>query len=253
MTEPNLVEFVSEDLFVLRKGLIFFLLLIMVQSCQNNNMTRVERAYSEKGEYITDLLNAQNIHSDSMEIFMRAFKKEQILEVWAKNQKDSVFQKITEYNFCNFSGDLGPKRREGDRQIPEGFYHIDRFNPKSKFHLSLGLNYPNASDLILSDKDEPGSHIFIHGGCRTVGCIPITDDKIREVWVLAETAKNNGQKDIQVHIFPTKMTAANLKIIESEKPEFKTFWRNLKPFYDRFEKEKSLSEIRVSEEGLYYF
>src|SRR5690606_11025729 len=98
------------------------------------------------------------------------------------------FTLVKTYPVCSSSGLPGPKRKKGDRQTPEGFYHIDRFNPQSAFHLSLGINYPNSSDKILGHSD-PGGDIFIHGSCVTIGCVPLTDDLIKEVYVLAVEAK----------------------------------------------------------------
>ncbi|MEZ4932004.1 MAG: hypothetical protein R2788_07790 [Saprospiraceae bacterium] len=113
-----------------------------------NNMTRVEIAYYENYDFLKNELGEKGMTFENLEIFIRAFKQEEIVELWAKNKTDDFFVEIKKYTFCKSSGKLGPKRKEGDGQIPEGFYHIDRFNPNSKFYLSLGLNYPNGSDLI---------------------------------------------------------------------------------------------------------
>jgi len=102
------------------------------------------------------------------------------------------------------AGSLGPKRIEGDYQVPEGFYYISEFNPKSEFNLALKVNYPNQSDKLLSDSLRPGGGIYIHGSCITVGCIPITDGQIEELYLLAANAKSNGEDFIPVHIFPVR-------------------------------------------------
>ena len=138
--------------------------------------------------------------------------------------------------------------------MPEGFYHIDRLNPKSSYHLSLGINYPNASDKILSDKDAPGSDIFIHGRCVTVGCLPMTDDKMNEIYLSAEFATRSGQNKIPVHIFPFKMTKENIqKHINLTKryDSYRGFWENLKGGYDTFEKNHVVPSIQVNNEGEY--
>ena len=226
----------------LRGGIVLILFLFF--SCGKNknseysNMTRVEIAYHENYDLLKNDLSRAGVASENLNLFIRAFKKEEILEVWAKNSADDVFTKIKEYPFCANSGTLGPKRKEGDRQIPEGVYCIDRFNPKSKFHLSLGLNYPNESDLVLSDKKKPGSDIFIHGGCATVGCIPITDEKIKELYVLASEAMKNGQKKIPVHIFPFKMTEENMNKYGELFPQHQLFWRQLRSGFLFFEENK---------------
>ncbi len=196
-------------------------------------------------------LQAADIQINTVRLFIRAFKQEQKLEAWVKAEKDAKFQLFKSYDFCKSSGKLGPKRKEGDLQIPEGVYHINRFNPKSKFHLSLGLNYPNASDLILSDKEKPGSDIFLHGGCVTVGCIPITNEKIRELYLLASFAKSANQSKIPVHIFPFKMSINNIGKYGKQNSN-NPFWKSLKPVYQYFEKNRSLPlSIRINPDGFY--
>jgi murein L,D-transpeptidase YafK len=139
-------------------------------------------------------------------------------------------------------------------QIPEGVYYINHFNPQSNFYLSLGLNYPNVSDKILSDKKNPGGAIYIHGDCVTIGCIPLTDDKIKEVYVLAVEARNNGQEKIPVHIFPTKLTDEGLSMLKATFPQAThfRFWSNLKTVYDDFERTRKLNPINVKNTGEYF-
>ena len=155
---------------------------------------RVKSAYQEKEMVVKDYFREIKLSYAGFQLFLRVFKKEQNLEVWVKEKSKEEFVFLHTYSFCSTSGTLGPKRKEGDLQIPEGTYHINHFNPLSNFHLSLGVSYPNASDKILSDKQHPGGSIYIHGNCVTIGCIPITDDKIKELFVLAVEAKNNGQE-----------------------------------------------------------
>lgn len=221
------------------KYLYIFLLLLPV-ACSNkkdkntDQMTRVEIAYQEKSKLIENKLKMAGIATEATTLFLRAFKQEQILEVWAKNKKDILFKKLFTYDFCAFSGDLGPKRMEGDLQIPEGVYYINRFNPQSKFHLSLGLNYPNASDIQLGHPTKVGSDIFIHGGCATVGCIAITDDKIKELYILADLAKRNGQVKIPCHIFPFPLTTENIQQYAKTYPKQVGFWTSLQVVYQKF-------------------
>jgi murein L,D-transpeptidase YafK len=193
------------------------------------------------------LLYQQQIDSSDYQLFLRAFKNERILEVWAKNRMDSKFKKIQEYTFCTSSGTLGPKRQEGDLQIPEGCYWVDRFNPNSNFYLSLGLNYPNDSDRKLSHSEHPGSDIFIHGGCASVGCIPITNSKIEELYSLAEEAQKLGQQKIQVHIFPSK----EMDILLKNSTEHLSFWNNLLPIFNHFEAKKQLPKVWIKPDGAY--
>lgn len=221
--------------------ILYTFLPFLFLACSNDKginatqMTRVEIAYQEKSKYIEKVLEQAAIESDSIRLFLRAFKQEQKLEVWAKNQQEVAFKKLLTYDFCVFSGDLGPKRMEGDLQIPEGIYYINRFNPLSKFHLSLGLNYPNASDKKLGHPTKIGSDIFIHGGCSSVGCIAITDDKIKELYILAELAKQNGQSNIPCHIFPFPLTTQNIQSYNQSYPNHVAFWKSLQPIYQQFE------------------
>ncbi|MGY0041218.1 L,D-transpeptidase family protein [Pedobacter sp. NJ-S-72] len=140
------------------------------------------------------------------------------------------------YDFSAYSGILGPKTKKGDLQTPEGIYFIDRFNPDSKFHLSLRINYPNATDLLRSGQNDPGSDIYIHGNQVTAGCIPLTDDKIKEVYILAVEAKNSGQSQIPVHIFPFRMTKENMNTEVLNFPQHKAFWTTLQPVYESLKK-----------------
>lgn len=213
--------------------------------------TRPEVARWEKLEWAENLLHQKGIASDKFDLFICAFKQEQILEIWAKNRVETTFQKLVEYPFCRNSGTLGPKRKEGDRQIPEGFYHVNVFNPKSNFYLSLGINYPNKSDLKFADPQQPGSDIYIHGGCQTVGCIPLTNDKIKEVYLLAEMAKQSGQERIGVHIFPFKMTTKNMEKTSQKYPQHRAFWENIQAGYLHFENKKQIPKIKISKAGLY--
>lgn len=228
---------------------LLFLSLLLIMSPpgfkeEQLKFDRVKTAYTEKEVAVKDLLKTKNVES-GYELFIRAFKKERDLEVWVKQKGSTSYMLLTTYPFCTSSGVLGPKRKEGDLQIPEGIYSINHFNPFSTFYLSLGINYPNASDRILSDKQHPGGAIYIHGNCVSIGCIPITDEKIKELYVLAVESKEGGQSNIPVHIFPGRF--------ESMDEEMTPFWENLKVIYDDFETTKKLRPIRVDRAGAYMF
>lgn len=215
---------------------------------------RVRAACRLKGDWLIATLAKKGLKPEEIHILIRAFKQERILEVWVRKRNQGKFVFLLEYDFCASSGVLGPKRRQGDLQIPEGYYYIDRFNAWSNFHLSLGINYPNALDRIRKSGPDPGGDIFIHGNCVTIGCIPITDNKIRELYLLAVEAKNNGQARIPVHIFPARLSDGNMKILESRyasDPDLISFWRNLKTGYDHFKKNKTLPTITVTPTGTY--
>ena len=112
----------------------------------------------------------------------------------------------------------------------------------------MGINYPNASDRILSDPKKPGGEIYIHGNCVSVGCLPITDEKIRELYLLASDARDAGQQQIPVHIFPCRMTAENRKnLLALNRPELLPFWDNLGEAYDFFEAQKQMVKYKVDE------
>jgi murein L,D-transpeptidase YafK len=216
---------------------------------------RVDAAYTEKESTVKGYFAAKNIVDKNFSLFLRAFKKEMKLEAWVKTTTDT-FVLLHTFDFCSTSGVAGPKRKEGDLQIPEGVYSINHFNPASDFHLSLGINYPNASDKILSDKKAPGSAIYIHGNCVTVGCIPITDDKIKELYILAVEARHYGQEKIPVHIFPTTLTDANLNELTREANASTAligFWKNLQLVFNDFEKSRKLNDVRVDSKGAYFF
>ena len=166
-------------------------------------------------------------------IYIRSFKYDSQLEVWVKSDRNQEYKLFKTYKICALAGTLGPKRMEGDYQVPEGFYHINELNPNSQYHLSLGLNYPNMSDRMLSDSSQPGGDIYIHGSCVTTGCIPITNQQIEELYILAAYAKNQGQDFIPVHIFPIDFK--NSKSEDYLKKYLETF-SEYKPFESKNEK-----------------
>lgn len=168
------------------------------------------------------------------EVMLRVFKWEGELELWAGGRREEL-KRVRTFTVCGKSGGLGPKRRLGDLQVPEGVYRIDRFNPWSSFHLSLGLSYPNDSDRVLSDREHPGGDIFIHGGCATIGCVPIGDEGIEELYLAALDARTRGQTAILVHVFPHRMDDEGMKFLEAHDPAHLAFWRALQPIYAAFE------------------
>ncbi len=208
---------------------------------------RVKNAYEEKGAQLQKDLKKAGFTS-TFELFIAAYKSEGKLELWLKGIGNDQFKLFKTYDFCKHSGTIGPKVIEGDGQTPEGFYKINVFNPQSSFHLSLGINYPNKVDLARTGKgNKPGNDIYIHGDCVTVGCIPLTDDKMKEVYLMAVEARNAGQKEIAVYIFPFRLTEVNLKKYGKEYPSQLQFWQILQSGYTYFENYKTLPKI--SQEG----
>lgn len=217
---------------------------------------RVRTAYDENKTAIEELLARSGLSSKVLRIYFRAFKHERSFEVWGSGASGQEYILIAEYPFCAFSGEPGPKRKEGDLQIPEGFYEIIHFNEESSFHLSLGLNYPNESDRILSHKTSPGSDIYIHGGCATVGCIPLTDPVIEIVYLLGVLAKNSGQGALPVHIYPFRFSSSQARGELASDPSNERhleFWKSLEPAYFFFEEKKLPPRVSVdAESGSYY-
>jgi murein L,D-transpeptidase YafK len=163
-------------------------------------------------------------------IFIRIFKLESELELWVK--KDRRFVRFATYPICLWSGRLGPKLEEGDRQAPEGFYTVDAdaLNPNSRMHRSFNLGFPNAFD---QAHGRTGSFLMVHGGCASVGCYAVTDPAVDEIWRLVTAALDKGQPRFAVHVFPFRMTERNLRLRRGQ--PWESFWANLKQGYDLFE------------------
>jgi len=217
---------------------------------------RVRTASKEKDGVLRQRFREKGLAYPPRAILLRAFKQEGLLELWAADAEDRPFVLVHEYRICTSSGTLGPKRRFGDEQVPEGFYELDWFNPQSNFFLSLHISYPNASDRILGSHQNPGGDIFLHGNCASIGCIPITDDGIKEVYWLAVQAHSQGQKHLPIQIFPARLTDDGLKTLAANHPHqlvLTAFWTNLKQGYDLFEKNHRLAAIKTGEDGAYEF
>lgn len=250
--------------------LLFTLLPLTLNS--QNELPRVERAKRENDLQLSQLFRNRGLTYPPDKIFIRILKKERELELWIWKGEET-YTLLKSYPFCSSSGMLGPKRRQGDLQIPEGFYHIDRFNPWSQFYLSLGINYPNQSDRIRGSRQDPGGDIFIHGSCVTIGCIPITDEKIKELYWICHQARKNGQRRIPVHIFPSRLDSSNLEVLTRIArhqwfwKQFKSqignnhphtleqligFWKNLKVIYNHFENNRQIPMIRIDRQGKYH-
>ena len=173
-------------------------------------------------------------------VFLRIFKEESLLEVWIGTE--AKFEHLKDYTICAYSGDLGPKLKEGDRQAPEGFYKVKKYqlNPDSKFHLSFNLGYPNQYDRA---HNRTGSFLMVHGNCVSDGCYAMTDARIEEIYALVEGALQKGQKYVQVHAYPFHMTDENMALYSDN--EWYDFWTNLKEGYDYFEAESLPPHVKV--------
>src|SRR5258706_8346942 len=180
---------------------------------EQSRFPRVRTAAKEKDEVLRRLFTKEHLSYPQRTILLRAFKKEAQLELWAEASSGSVYSLVKTYPICATSGKLGPKRRFGDEQVPEGFYELDWFNPQSNFYLRLHVSYPNASDRILGSHQNPGGDIFLHGNCASIGCIPITDDGIKEVYWLAVLVHSRGQQHLPIQIFPARLTNSGLRTL----------------------------------------
>lgn len=216
---------------------------------------RMNEALKHKEDTLMKQFREKRLTWPARYIYIRSFKYDSQIEVWVKQEMHEKFSLFKTYRVCALAGSLGPKRMQGDYQVPEGFYYVNEFNPKSQYHLSLGLNYPNASDRILSDSLMPGGDIYIHGSCVTTGCIPVNNEQIEELYILAAHARSEGQDFIPVHIFPIRFnnprSSEFLRKYVKDFPEYKDLSEELKHAYDYFEKTKKLPVIMVSKKGDY--
>ncbi len=190
-------------------------------------------------ENLRPLLGRAQAHPGA-HVFVRIFKRESELELWLHGADG--YRLIKNYPICAWSGRLGPKLKEGDGQAPEGFYRVVRsaLNPASRFHLSFNLGYPNAYDRA---HGRTGSWLMVHGNCVSIGCYAMTDPGIEEIYTLMEAALENGQRAVPVHIFPFRMTDANMA--RASRSRWIGFWRNLKAGHDLFERTKRPPQVRV--------
>lgn len=216
---------------------------------------RVASALKLKEDSLKNQFLKAGLSWPAKQLYIRSFKYDSQLEVWVRNSNLVPYKLFKTYKVCAMAGAIGPKRMEGDYQVPEGFYCINEFNPTSSYHLSLGINYPNASDKLLSDSINPGGEIYIHGNCVTVGCIPLQDDQIEELYILAAMAKTQGQDFIPVHIFPIRYN--NRKSFEylarstKDNQDLQKFVIKIKEVFDYFEEKKKLPLIFINKKGDY--
>lgn len=248
---------------MLKRIILLFAVALSVSGCSadegfkatQQKAARVKAAYSEKWSALKSELVKKGFRPDNFELLIRVMKREKQVEIWLKPADKQQFRLFKTYSICYYSGRLGPKRRQGDGQVPEGFYSIVVFNPYSSYHLSLGVSYPNASDRIIG-RGDLGGDIMIHGDCLSIGCIPITDTYIKEVYVLAVEARNSGQATIPVYIFPARMDQKGMKYLNDTyagKAQLQAFWKNLKTGYDYFESNRKLPKVSVDKDGKYLF
>ena len=240
----------GENGLVVRYYLIIMVLLSLLTQLHGQGIptsTRSQKAVLRNTPTIQAQLDSARLSLGS-QIYIRAFKNEDTLEVWLK--KDEGFKLFKSYRICYYSGNLGPKQKQGDDQVPEGFYYVKprNLNPWSKFHLSFNIGYPNRYD---RRYQRTGGAIMIHGNCVSIGCLAMTDPVIEEIYTLVDAAFRHGQPFFRVHIFPFRMTVE--KMTKYRDSEWYPFWVNLKEGYDIFETSHMPPNVEVSGEGHYTF
>ena len=208
---------------------------------------REQGAEKRRAAVVRALFTQAGVAFPPAELLLRGFKEESELEVWANGKSGEPLTLLARYGICRASGALGPKRREGDWQVPEGFYRVAHFNSASRFHLSLLVSYPNESDRLLGDRQTPGGEIMIHGDCRSRGCLAMSDERIEELWLMARATKS----PVSVHLFPTRDIPALVK--RNEHPEHHAFWKNLDDGKRLFDRTRRPLVVRVDGSGRYSF
>lgn len=207
---------------------------------------RLAHAKSSKGEEVQRLFDEAGVTFPPHDVLYRAFKHEDEFEVWA-GDKDQPMKLIATWGICAASGELGPKRAEGDLQVPEGYYKVGYFHPMSSYYLSALVDYPNASDRKRGGPN-PGGQILIHGRCASIGCLSMTDERIEEIYLIGWGAFMNG-RPTHIHIFPARDFAP--LYADEERAKHHDFWREIEPGYVAFEKTHRLPEVRIAKDGQY--
>ncbi|WP_428982944.1 L,D-transpeptidase family protein [Pseudohoeflea coraliihabitans] len=218
------------------------LLLLALTGCQDALDSVANKAEHPLPSKLVNKMKAHDMSSRSP-IMMRIFKEEGVLEIW-KQKGNGRFDKLTEYEICKWSGKLGPKFKEGDRQAPEGYYRIypAQMNPRSSYYLSFNLGFPNGYDRA---HGRTGTNLMVHGACSSAGCYSMTDEQVLEIYGLARDAFKGGQEYFTVAAYPFRMTPENMA--RHRNSEHFEFWKMLKIGYDQFELTKRPPQVEVCE------
>jgi murein L,D-transpeptidase YafK len=206
---------------------------------------RLDGVRAARSADVDKLLATAGLPATVDTVSLRAFKEEKVVELWAGPAKGPLTL-VKTYAICAASGELGPKRQEGDLQVPEGLYEIVEFNPASNFHLSMKVSYPNASDRLRSDPRRPGGLIYLHGNCASIGCIAIEDAPIEEVFLIAQRAR---ARPLRIDIFPARLTTEWLEA-HKDSPHA-AFWAELAPAFASFEVTHRPASFSVDRTGAY--
>ena len=214
---------------------------VALSGCNTDSILPMsEKAARPLSDKMVKDIQSKNMDMESP-ILVRLFKEESELEVW-KQDKEGRFALLKTYPICRWSGELGPKIKEGDRQAPEGFYNITpgQMNPNSQYYLSFDLGYPNAYDRAYG---RTGAQLMVHGDCSSRGCYSMTDEQISEIYALGRDSFFGGQKSFQVQAYPFRMTAQNLA--KHRNSPHLAFWKMLKKGNDHFEVSKLEPKVNV--------
>ena len=227
------------NLAAMRRAVLIAVAGLALAACSESasNMPKEMRPVSPKLVYE---MKSQGM-SETSPILVRLFKEESKLEIW-KQMPSGKYALLKTYDICKWSGVLGPKVKEGDRQAPEGFYTVTpaQMNPNSSYYLSFNIGYPNAYDRAYG---RTGTHIMVHGACSSAGCYSMTDEDAGEIFALARDAFKGGQRQFQIQAYPFRMTPENLARHRGD-PNM-DFWLNLKEGYDHFEVTRQVPSVEV--------
>lgn len=215
----------------------------ILTGCQETaTLPQVGKATQELPKKVQDKMVAKNMEKYSP-IVVRVFKEESTVEVW-KQTRNGKYDLIASYDICKWSGKLGPKYMEGDRQAPEGFYTIrpGQMNPNSNYYLAFNIGFPNAYDQV---NGRTGQHLMVHGACSSSGCYSMSDENIAQIYAFGRDSFKGGQREFQLQAFPFRMTAANMARYRKD-PNYK-FWTMLKEGYDIFEVTRRPAKVDVCE------
>lgn len=219
----------------MNRFLVFIAIAMLSVACDDQenapNIRKENFLSAREQENIEGRLKAKGLQKGNA-AFIRIFKKEAILELWMQPDGKQQFVLFHTYPICTYSGELGPKRAQGDYQSPEGFYAVGKkqLNPNSRFHLSFNLGYPNAYDRAMG---YTGDYLMVHGNCVSAGCYAMTNRQIEEIYDLVGAALDNGQPFFRVHIFPFHLKRAELAQYQGH--TWYSFWQMLEPVYSDFE------------------
>ncbi|SCX19583.1 L,D-transpeptidase family protein [Agrobacterium rosae] len=244
MTDSNFSRFVPAKLRsvfnALTRATTIAGLCGVLAACTSMGLDSADRAPPKLSSKVAASMSAKGMKPESP-VLVRIFKQESELEVW-KVDKSGSYALFKTYPMCRWSGKLGPKTKSGDRQAPEGFYHVSAgmLNPNSQYFVSFNLGYPNRLEAALG---YTGEALMVHGACSSSGCYAMTDQQIGEIYAIVDRALKGGQNQFQVQAYPFRMTARNMAAYKDD-ANF-PFWKTLKEGYDTFELTKRQPKVSV--------